>query len=62
MTPSIVVNGILYAAPSWVRFTDLAFGAVALVAALCWAGAELYWSRYAPLGRARAALRSVRPR
>ncbi|MFC7140077.1 aryl-sulfate sulfotransferase [Halosimplex aquaticum] len=62
VTPSIVVNGILYAAPSWVRFTDLAFGAVALVAALCWAGAELYWSRYAPLGRARAALRSVRPR
>ncbi|WP_459194658.1 aryl-sulfate sulfotransferase [Halosimplex sp. J119] len=61
MTPSIAINGLLYAAPSWVRFTDLAFGAVALLAALGWAGTEIYWSRYAPLGRVRAAIRSVRP-
>ena len=58
VTPSIVVNGLLYAAPSWVRFTDLAFGALALLTALTWVGAELYWSPASPLASLRAAIRS----
>ncbi|WP_436931371.1 aryl-sulfate sulfotransferase [Halosimplex halobium] len=60
LTPSLVVNGMLYAAPSWVRFTDLAFGALALLTALTWAGTELYWSRYAPFAALRRRLRRGR--
>ncbi|MFB6140678.1 MAG: aryl-sulfate sulfotransferase [Halosimplex sp.] len=57
LTPSIVVNGLLYAAPSWVRFTDLAFGALGVVAVLAWLGAELYWSPYRPVAGLRERLR-----
>ncbi|PSP63659.1 hypothetical protein BRC79_11070 [Halobacteriales archaeon QH_8_67_27] len=57
LTPTLVVNGLLYAAPSWVRFTDLAFGALALLTALAWAGAELAWSGYSPLFRLYSAVR-----
>ncbi|WP_123539349.1 aryl-sulfate sulfotransferase [Halosimplex salinum] len=60
LAPSIVVNGLLYAAPSWVRFTDLAFGALALLTALSWASVELHWSAYAPVRRARSILRGLR--
>lgn len=62
LTPSILVNGLLYAAPSWVRFTDLAFGALALLTTVAWAGAELHWSPYAPLARLRTAVSRVRTR
>jgi len=57
LTPSIVVNGLLYAAPSWVRFTDLAFGALALLTTLAWAGTELAWSGYSPLSRLHSVIR-----
>lgn len=45
LTPSLVVNGVLYASPSWVRFTDLVFGFVLLGTVLCWTALELRWSR-----------------
>jgi len=57
LTPSIAVNGLLYAAPSWVRFTDLAFGALALLTTLAWVGTELAWSGYSPLSRLLSAVR-----
>ncbi|WP_276272044.1 hypothetical protein [Haloarcula litorea] len=44
LTPSLVANGLLYVAPSWVRFTDLAFAALGLVTAVVWAGVEFHWS------------------
>ncbi|QLH84731.1 arylsulfotransferase family protein [Halosimplex pelagicum] len=59
-TPSLLVNGALYAAPSWVRFTDLVFGGLAVLTALAWTGTELYWSRYAPLASLRNRLRRAR--
>ena len=48
VTPSVMVNGLLYISPSWVRFTDLIFGFLFLGTALSWGGVELYWSRYVP--------------
>jgi len=50
LTPSLVVNGLLYASPSWVRFTDLVFGFVFLGGVLSWGGTEFYWSRYSVRG------------
>jgi hypothetical protein len=58
LTPSILVNGMLYAAPSWVRFTDLAFGAVALLTGFAWLLTEGYWAGYV---RAPDRLSALRP-
>ena len=59
LTPSLVVNGLLYAGPSWMRFSDLVFSLVALVTAACWGVAELCWSPVAPLAYVRALRRRV---
>jgi len=52
LVPSLWANGLLYVAPSWVRFTDLAFAAVALATTLAWGGTEFYWSRFSVRGGA----------
>jgi hypothetical protein len=44
LVPSLPVNGILFAGPSWLRFHDVVFGGLALVGALSWAGLELRWA------------------
>lgn len=46
LVPPHVSNGLLYASPPWVLFTDIAFTALFLLVGLCWAGSEFYWSRY----------------
>jgi hypothetical protein len=56
VTPSLVVNGVLFAGPSWLRFPDLVFGLVALLTALTWGGLEGYWRGIGP----QAVLRSLR--
>jgi len=63
--PSLVVNGLLYVSPSWVRFTDLVFAAVFLGATLSWGTVEFYWSRWTVRGGAArivTRLRSLDPR
>jgi hypothetical protein len=45
-SPPIVTNSILYAAPPWVLFTDLAFAALFLLTGLVWAVGEFYWAGY----------------
>jgi hypothetical protein len=54
LVPSLVVNGLLYSAPSWVRFTDLAFAFAFLVGLLGWLTSEVYWSRYSPVAFVRS--------
>jgi len=54
LAPSLLVNGLLFAGPSWLRFPDLVFGLVAVVTAAAWAGTELYWAGYRPLERLRS--------
>jgi hypothetical protein len=44
LVPSLPVNGILFAGPSWLRFHDVVFGGLALVGTLAWAGLELRWA------------------
>jgi hypothetical protein len=44
LVPSLPVNGILFAGPSWLRFHDVVFGGLALVAATAWGGLELRWA------------------
>jgi hypothetical protein len=46
LAPPVVVNGLLYAAPQWVHFSDLAFAGVFLLTGLAWTGLEWSWSRY----------------
>jgi hypothetical protein len=53
-TPSLVANGLLYSAPSWMRFTDLAFASLFLLVGLVWGGSEVYWSNRRPLTFVRA--------
>jgi hypothetical protein len=54
LTPSLVVNGVLFAGPSWLRFPDLVFGLVALLSALSWVTLESYWRGIGPHSVARA--------
>jgi len=44
LVPSLAVNGILFAGPSWLRFHDVVFGGAALLAGLTWVGLELRWA------------------
>ena len=44
LVPSLPVNGLLFAGPSWLRFHDVVFGSVALATALAWAALELRWA------------------
>ena len=44
LAPSLAVNGILFAGPSWLRFHDVVFGGLALVTTLVWGGLELRWA------------------
>jgi hypothetical protein len=44
IAPSILVNGLLYAGPSWFRFTDLVFASVMLAGLATWGAFELRWS------------------
>jgi len=54
LTPSLIANGLLYAAPSWMRFTDLVFTLIAGLSLVSWGVTELYWSRYSPVGYLRS--------
>jgi len=45
LLPNVVVNGLLYVSPSWIRFVDLLFAAGLLVDLFAWGTLELYWSR-----------------
>ncbi|MBX0347539.1 aryl-sulfate sulfotransferase [Halomicroarcula pellucida] len=55
LVPSLLANGALYVAPSWVRFSDLAFATTALSTGVVWSASEFYWSRYSLAGLARRA-------
>ena len=46
VTPSLITNGILYTAPPWVLFTDLAFATLFLLTGLALAVGEFYWAGY----------------
>ncbi|MEF8852249.1 MAG: aryl-sulfate sulfotransferase [Haloarculaceae archaeon] len=48
LVPSLPVNGVLFAGPSWLRFHDVVFASVALAAALAWVGLELRWAGVDP--------------
>ena len=54
ITPSLVANGLLFAGPSWLRFPDLVFGIVAVLAALSWLVLEGYWRGISPRTAVRA--------
>jgi len=58
--PSHISNGLLYASPPWVLFTDIAFGALFLLVGLTWASSEFYWSRFTLRGLAGAAFQRAR--
>ncbi|WP_018259434.1 aryl-sulfate sulfotransferase [Halomicrobium katesii] len=60
VTPSLVTNGILYTAPPWVLFTDLAFAALFVLVGLCWASSEFYWAGHTLRGVAAGIGRRVR--
>jgi len=60
VTPSLVTNGILYTAPPWVLFTDLAFATLFVLVGLCWAGSEFYWAGHTLRGVAAGIGRRVR--
>ena len=51
--PPLIANGLLYVAPSWVRFSDLAFAAVAVGTGVTWGSVEFYWSRFTLRGAGR---------
>ena len=46
LLPQLVVNGLLYTAPGWVRFTDLLFGFGILFTGIVFATTEFWYSRY----------------
>ncbi len=46
LVPPVATNSLLYLAPTWVRFSDLAFAALFMSGGLVWGVCELYWSRY----------------
>ena len=53
LTPNLVVNAALYAAPPWVGFVELLVAGGGVLAALFWAGAELRWSTWSLCGGVR---------
>ncbi|MBX0323323.1 aryl-sulfate sulfotransferase [Halomicroarcula sp. F13] len=55
LVPSLVANGALYVAPSWVRFSDLVFATTAVSTGVVWSISEFYWSEYSLAGLARRA-------
>lgn len=62
LLPSLVVNGLLYVSPSWVRFMDLLVAALLVVDLFTWGALEFYWSSLSVrglVGRLMAAVRSV---
>ncbi len=67
LLPPVMVNGILYVSPTWVQFTDLLVGGVALGALLLWGAVEFRWSRFSlrsmfgrVVGRVRRGVSAVR--
>jgi hypothetical protein len=46
LVPSLPVNGVLFAGPSWLRFHDVVFAGIALTTALAWASLELRWAGF----------------
>jgi hypothetical protein len=62
LTPPLVVNGLLYSAPSWFRFQDLVYTLVFVLFGLTWTGTEIYWSTYSPVGFVRSLPQRVRSR
>ena len=54
IAPSLIVNGLLYAGPSWIRFTDLVFAAVLFGSLATWGALELRWSNVRVRGVARS--------
>jgi hypothetical protein len=48
--PSLVVNGLLYAAPPWVRFTDLLIAGLLVLTLVGWGLVEFRWSRFSVRG------------
>jgi len=46
VVPSLPVNGILFAGPSWLRFHDVVFAAVGTATASAWVAFELRWAGF----------------
>lgn len=58
--PSLVVNGLLYVSPSWVRFTDLLAAGLLAATLLGWGVVEFRWSRFSVWDTAMAVLGRLR--
>lgn len=60
--PPHISNGLLYASPPWVLFTDIAFAGLFLLVGIAWGTSEFYWSRFTLRGfgeRIAATLRGI---